>query len=58
MLVLQVVVASNVCLLYAPSGYLLLNTIVESLNNIGLRYDRLNLEFNQDLLFIFFKSLL
>ena len=54
MLVLQAVVASNDHLLYTPSGYLLLNTFVESLGNIRLRYDRLNLEFNQDLLFIFF----
>lgn len=49
MLVLQVVVDA-----YAPSGYLLLNTLIVSLSNIRLRYDRLNLEFNQDLLFIFF----
>ena len=53
MLALQAVVASNVYLIYAPSGYLLLNTLVESHSNIRLRYDRLNLEFNY-LLFIIF----
>lgn len=58
MLVLQAVVASNVYLLYAPSGHLLLKTLVVSLSNIRLRYDHLNLEFNQDLLFVYFKSLL
>lgn len=42
MLVLQAVVASNVHLLYTRGGYFLLNTLVESLGNIRLRYDSLN----------------
>lgn len=46
MLVQQAVVASNVYVLYTPGGYFLLNTLVESLSNIRLRYDSINLEFN------------